>query len=507
MEQNFDMKIAKFPFLNSLSIDDDVKDRLSQHLYFTVIGKDDVLVSPIAKEKSPSTLLSEFNKVFNSNIDKMNSVLIDLEYSNKESFGPRSIAIPWKDRVDVFTETFKPQDTNLTNMRDVVEPGRKRLRPLSYVQALKLLKNDTNSGLPFYRRKGLVKERVLEDFDNLLKRKDPCILFTRTQEQKKTRSVWGYPIADTLNEMRFYSPLLEHQRKVSYRSALCDPMTTCLAMTSLLKRCSEGKDLILLSIDFSAYDTTVKFQLQKEAFNYIKSLYQSSYSSEIDYIFERFNSIGIVTPYGVLKGKHGVPSGSTFTNEVDSIVQFSIARSFGIDVENIQVQGDDGVYLLDKDKVDSFVNHFKSFGLVVNEKKSFRSQEFAVYLQSLFHIDYLKDGFIGGIYPVYRALNRIIYQERWSTFEDYGISGRDYYSIRTICIVENCKYHPLFKELVKFVLDNDKYSLDYSDQGLSKYVQMIDESKGAGEILRHQFGDNVSGINKFETVKIIRELG
>lgn len=98
---------AKFEFLNSLNLDSDVKERLSQHLYIETKGKDDVLLSPISRDVSPATLLSELDKVFDSGRDKMNKTLIDLEMDNRAKFGPRSIAIPWKDRLAKFKETFK----------------------------------------------------------------------------------------------------------------------------------------------------------------------------------------------------------------------------------------------------------------------------------------------------------------------------------------------------------------------------------------------------------------
>lgn len=497
----------RFAYLNDINVDINVKNKLSQLLFRTENGSKDVLLTPMAKEHSPETLLSEFNDVFDTNRSKMNDVLINLEESNRLKIGPRSIAIPWVQRSKSLRDSFEIAKRDTGNVDVKPLDVKARLRPLTTKNALALLKNSTNSGLPYYTKKGIVKERVLDKFETLLNRKDPCVLFTRTQEQEKTRNVWGFPIADTLNEMRYYSPLLLFQKELPYRSALNNPDEVSRRLTLLINLAVKTKYSIL-SIDFSSYDSTVNPSLQRLAFNYIKGLFQSQFHSDIDYIAERFRTIGILTPYGILKGEHGVPSGSTFTNEVDSIVQAIIAISSGLVTEDrFQVQGDDGVYLVPFDKVEELKEKFLSNGLIVNGDKSYVSSNYAIYLQNLYHFDYKdKSGVIGGIYPVYRALNRLMYQERWSTFEDYGIIGRDYYSIRSICILENCKYHPLFKELVKFILSKDKYSLVVSDKGLTKYVQMISETKGAGEILNHQYGDNVSGIKSFETFKLIKEL-
>jgi len=59
---------------------------------------------------------------------------------------------------------------------------------------------------------------------------------------------------------------------------------------------ASANDLMLLSIDFSAYDTSISPQLSRLCFDYIKSLYQANYSEEINYIYERFVNIGLVTP-------------------------------------------------------------------------------------------------------------------------------------------------------------------------------------------------------------------
>lgn len=506
LNQSMDVANLKLKYgLDKLDLDYNVIDKVSQHLTQTESGRKDVLLTPIGKDNDPNDILLKFDEVFEKNRFKMNETLISLENSNRDKYGPRSIAIPWKDRVKSLRVSFENSSYDKIVVKAL--PGRSNLRPLSLQHALKLLKNNTNSGLPYYTKKGIVKERVLDKYDTLLKRKDPCILFTRTQEQSKTRNVWGFPIADTLNEMRYYSPLLAYQKGLSYRSALTSPDTVSRHMTDLINKSSSGGST-LVSIDFAAYDTSAKSELQGAAFDYIKSLFQAKCLAELNYIEDRFRSIGILTPDGVISGDHGVPSGSTFTNEVDSIIQIIIATSLPyITYDTMQVQGDDGVYLVPLDKVDELFDRFKTNGLNVNGDKSFVSNKFAVFLQNLYHIDYLKDGIIGGVYPVYRALNRIIHQERWSTFEDHGLNGKDYYSIRTICICENCKYHPLFRELVEFILKYDKYSLDVSDQGIANYVQMVSDSKGAGEILNHQYGDNVSGIRNFETFKLIKELG
>nr|APG78271.1 RdRp [Shahe picobirna-like virus 1] len=509
------MKTIKYPFIANLNLDNLVNEKLSLYLDSIVRGSDQVLVTPLGSNYNPDVILKEFDLIFNSKTSQslMSNELLDIEMSNRSKYGPRSIQKPWVERKESLLKYFDKEVIGpdlITNPPD--SKMMFKLRPVSYNEAVRLLKNSTSSSLPFYTRKGDLKEAyIVHKSDLKYQVLFPCILFTRTQEGGKTRDVWGYCMSATIKEMMFYRPLLEYQRKLSWRSALVGPVDVDRRVTELVNSCIL-RDAALLSIDFSQYDATVKKKLQFEAFDYIKKLFQVKYHSEIDVIRDFFNNCGIITPDGVMTGSHGVPSGSTFTNEVDSIVQFLISTNTKhIFKENMQIQGDDGVYGLNKDNVDVIFNSFTKQGLKISDLgksgKTKVEDRFCIYLQKFYSPDYRgENGIIGGIYSVYRALGRLVYQERWTDFEDFGILGRDYYSIRSICILENCKHHPLFSDLVRFVVSLDKYKLEYSQDGLEKYVSMLTETSGTEGILKNQYGDDIRSISNFETVKVIKGL-
>jgi len=485
-----------YPFLKDLDLDQDVIRRLSIHLDSLKVGNSEIYTSPLCKEVSPKSILDSFDNLFESNLKRMNRPLIDLELSNRSKFGPRSIALPWKDRLDSVKRYFEGRPFNFPSLPSVSQTDidlRHNLRPISLENAVRLLKNSTNSGLPFYTRKSRVKDRLISNFFELSEREDPCILFTRTQESNKTRNVWGYPIVDTMMEQCYYSPILEYQKKLSWRSALRGPEEVDKEVTRLMDS-AKLRGLSLISIDFTSFDASVSLELIHRSFEYFKLLFQPKFGDDLDLLKVRFATIPLLTPSGILEGCHGVPSGSTFTNEVDSLAQCFSARSSGlIEYRDFQIQGDDGLYILNKADVSKLYDSFKSSGLQVNESKSYVADDYCVYLQCLHHFDYrnAKTGIIGGIYPLYRALNRILYQERWSNFEDFGLKGSDYYSIRTISILENCRHHPLFKEFVKFVYQLDKYHLRFSQNSLVKYCEMLEQGPGTGGVLINQYGDSI----------------
>lgn len=496
-----------FKFLNELDIDQDVKRRLSIHLKGIIKGNSDVYTTPLVKRISPEAILSRWDEIFEENKSAMNQNLIELESLNRSKFGPRSIAQPWSKRSSSLEDYFKVErkSSNLSISSSWFETA--NLRPLSNEKAMAKLKNKTNSGLPFYTKKDKVKQRTLREFNVLKYRKDPCILFTRTQEGNKTRNVWGFPMIDTLIESCYYFVLLEYMRLKPWRAALKGPDQVDKSITALIDKAMSNNQA-LISIDFSSYDSSVSPSLTRHAFNYIKSLFQQTYHDTIDMMCKRFYTIGIVTPDGVKKGEHGVPSGSTFTNEIDSIVQYLVAKSTRLVSDSeTQIQGDDGVYAVSLQDTEDFIKAFEAEGLNVNKDKSYIMKDSVVFLQNLYHPDYRqKSGIIGGVYPTYRALNRLIYQERWSNFEDFGLEGRDYYSLRAISILENCKHHPLFDKLVEFIWSIDKYSLGYTREGVNKYKEMVINGSGSGGLINNQYGDDIKGLKSFATVKLLSKL-
>lgn len=490
--------------LAELNLSDDALGKLSRLLDRTDSGVSEVLLSPIGNNQDPDIILKGWDDIFNSNRDKLNSVLLELEENNRSKYGPRSIAVPWSERRDTVLNSFSPDEGKEVGSKAISNIATEgRLRPISFDNAEKFIKLQTNAGLPTMISKGKSLTYVTMGLKYELARNLPSVPFTRTQENNKTRLVWGYPLAEVLNEMRFYRPILEHQRKMPWRAALNKADDIDAAITRLINH-ARGSGKQLVSIDFSNFDNSVKRSLQKFAFEvYFPSLFQTPYHPELAMHGERFNTIGLVTPDKILKGSHGIPSGSAYTNEVGSVVQYGISQDFDEELLFPQVQGDDGAYATFNPE--GLKDHFRSYGLDVNDDKSYISDNFVVYLQNLFHTDYEDNGIIRGIYPTYRALLRIVYQERFNDFSKDDISGKDYYAIRTLSILENVKHHPLFNELVDYVVKLDKYNLAVSDQGLSSYIKMRERQDGKDiRFTEYRRGDSF-GIKSFESYKRARK--
>jgi len=231
--------------------------------------------------------------------------------------------------------------------------------PMTFETVAKVTSNPGGSaGLTAYgstKAESMVRalERGIETM-NGDKYPEPCIAFSRTQFDEKTRLVWGYPYSMTVIEGLLAYPLIQR-----FKDGVT-PMAFALPSGAL------GTKLVVASyhnefaysIDMSAYDSSISSSLIKEAFKILRTWFDldaiepvtGKTVRDIFRLVEKyFTTSHIVMPDGhVYKGRrHGVPSGSYFTQVVDSIVNVIIAGtissrfSMNVDKKEIFVLGDD----------------------------------------------------------------------------------------------------------------------------------------------------------------------
>lgn len=221
-----------------------------------------------------------------------------------------------------------------------------------------------------------------------VKSPEPCLAFKRTQFGGKTRLVWGYPYSMTAIEGIFARPLLDAFKKGTTPLAFAQ---TTGVIGSKLRRASYRKNWVY-SIDMSSFDSSVSSKLIDVAFRIMATWFDMDSSIKIQtgeeisardvyqQIQTYFKTCPIVMPDGnIYKGrKHGVPSGSYFTQAVDSIVNVIIAGTvsskfhMGIDRSEIQVLGDDMLFWSNKHISLKLIADYASatFGVTFNPEKS-----------------------------------------------------------------------------------------------------------------------------------------
>lgn len=188
---------------------------------------------------------------------------------------------------------------------------------------------------------------------------EPCIAFARTQAGNKTRLVWGYPYSMTILEGLVAKPLLSKLKEGG--SPMAFAMPTGVVGTRL--RVSATNRKFAYALDMSKFDSSISDTLISFAFKVIRSWFNMSDEvlggwklSDVFRVIERyFKSTPILMPNGrVYWGKrHGVPSGSFFTQIVDSIVNcfvigtVSARFDLNVPIRHTLVLGDDMLFWSD----------------------------------------------------------------------------------------------------------------------------------------------------------------
>jgi hypothetical protein len=186
------------------------------------------------------------------------------------------------------------------------------------------------------------------------KKPEPCLAFKRTQFKDKTRLVWGYPYSMTVIEGLVAKPLIE---KFKRRNS---PMAFAIATGALgtKLRVASYHRKWAYSLDMSQFDATISSELIHVAFKILRTWFDDREvepvsGKTVDEIFKLienyFIHTTIVMPDGnIYYGKdHGVPSGSYFTQMIDSVVNViiggAISSHFKLNVSKreVFVLGDD----------------------------------------------------------------------------------------------------------------------------------------------------------------------
>lgn len=275
--------------------------------------------------------------------------------------------------------------------------GHSKLKPVSLVgtaaelfDALEIRK-DTSSGLTAYGETKFEAFTVgLDKAVKILtegKSPAPCLAGVRTQRKGKTRLVWGYPLEMTIIEAIIARPIINYFKGADHLMSF--GKTSHEIGTKM--RASQTTTQHFYSIDYSHFDSTVRSDAIRSAFRCFRTwfdlselVYGNVTVAEIFDLVERyFITTPIVMPSRehnyptlILGKKSGVPSGSYFTQIVDSFsnaaILFGVADRFKFTVldKNVYILGDDCLFftdsLLNLARISNYVN---TFGYLVNAQK------------------------------------------------------------------------------------------------------------------------------------------
>jgi hypothetical protein len=307
-----------------------------------------------------------------------------------------------------------------------------KLSPLPLDESLlETIQLSKASGSPEFLSKGEAFTKDLERAGKICERKTRrpyCMPFRRCQHGKrgpKTRLVWGYPLSMTLLEARFARPLincfLANPRVMAFGGTNAGAGARITGIENMGTR---------VSLDFSGFDATVSDHLIDVAFN-ILSTHFVSFDEEEKRAWSTVRGYFTRTPIAMPDGnmyvkRRGIPSGSYFTQLVDSIVnfiavQYAFLRAHDISIhqEKMLVLGDDCVLGCPVEPdVNALVRAFSEMGLQLNQDKTEVSREGSP-------VSFLGHTWNRGIKyrPVVELVKRAVYPEKHSS--QSGVEGID----------------------------------------------------------------------------------
>jgi hypothetical protein len=249
--------------------------------------------------------------------------------------------------------------------------------PLDWHEVGQFLRRDTAAGSTFMgSKKGDVMEEIYHEarwlghrmkqdgrrsFDPTRMRFPPCLAGQRGGmseiDEPKTRLVWIYP-AEMLVVEGFYAPLM-------YRDYMNEPNSPMLNGKSAQRLytewcCGLREGETLYGLDFSSFDTKVPAWLIKVAFNVLRQniIFDTFRGTKVgkedaqkwrnvwDAMVWYFINTPILMPDGRMFRKlRGVPSGSWWTQMIDSVVNHILVNYLAfcqeVEIRNLKVLGDD----------------------------------------------------------------------------------------------------------------------------------------------------------------------
>lgn len=243
------------------------------------------------------------------------------------------------------------------------------LRPLDLYEVIENMKLNTSAGLTAMGCKKVETiEYALTRAEQILRREKkprPCLAGIRTQQKDdgknyknlqevklfykgKTRLVWMYPFEMTIIEGMFAIALIDMFKKRK------TPMTIGVRKGILGGRIHNEVETrkYIYALDYSKFDSTIcskfikcAFRILKTNFGQFDDVQKEAWSRVVNYFLETT----IVMPDGYLYvgKKHGVPSGSFFTQLIDSVVNCilvgALSARFGLSLNRryFMVLGDD----------------------------------------------------------------------------------------------------------------------------------------------------------------------
>nr|WPV03048.1 RNA-dependent RNA polymerase [buhirugu virus 18] len=474
--------------------------------YFDIVrkGQPDEYRTTFARGSTIEEVLREWEPQLDSLSDKW-PTLVEFENDLKSKVGPMSVMKPLKDRLADIESYYEgillpSEPVSERAVKAVIRewsPAR-GLHLRNQSKTVENMKLSTNSGSPYFTKRRLVCNKTvpakvwqseLSTFQNLTGYLwNACAVLGwrgqeggRSKDDVKQRVVWMFPFGVNVQELQVYQPLVEAAQRFNLVPAWVSMEAVNDQMTRLFD--TKGHDDLIICTDFSKFDQHFNESLSEVARAIISAIFTDA-REWLTRVFPIKYAIPLAYDYGKVRtGKHGMASGSGGTNADETLahraLQYEAAQRQGQRLNpNSMCLGDDGVLtypgITSKDVMQSYSSH----GLVMNADKQYESTQDCTFLKRWHHKDYRVNHRCVGVYSTFRALGRLMEQER---YYDPEVWSSKMVALRQLSILENVKYHPLRDQFAEFCMARDKYRLGIDIPGFLDDIEL--ETKKAIDLM------------------------
>lgn len=455
-------------------------------------------------------------------------------------FLPQGESAPFDQRLDHFDEYFMhvsaPGIIHDKLWQKAKQIARQRLKfnesgsPISgekvTQRGLSEDKYNTSSGFDQYgkRKDPAILAHALANVDNCIRDRWPTTTGTRASMGKigkDARFIFMGSMAVNIKGQRFQQPLQDYVRNLGLDFFL--PWEgwekTQIGISKAWR-----KDLLKVGADYTAMDQHLNLYHGLECYDVIKHFFQPKYWDELKEIISYVFTMPVMTSSGMVDQLHGMPSGSEWTNFLETIWNYIFTIYLELKYHWHFVLrcgiGDDQLWFLDiageQEKViqyvkDVIIKEFDYAGLPGNLDKQEVSYVEVGFLQRYMCNDWSgPDGTVpgAGVYSLVRNTTSQVFPEFFHVLKNSGIEYNELFALRVIMIAENCIYHPLFEWYVKdFIAKANPNILEFVRRANSDIQSVENKAKKVANFIpTYNQEKQDQSILRFKTLQLLREV-
>nr|UDL14507.1 MAG: putative RNA-dependent RNA polymerase [Picobirnavirus sp.] len=297
----------------------------------------------------------------------------------------------------------------------------------------------------------------------------------------------------------------------------------------------DHEKMLKFGCDYTKMDQHFNFHHAEQCYDVIKEYFQPRYWDDLYESIHYTFFCDVVAPDYLISGPHAMPSGSGWTNFLETVFNFIllhyVAIKHGLGLGLAMGIGDDQIWFPghptiiktgssayaaleltharkrfdDEQKLADFiVSIFKSVGLDANPEKQEVSYDMVSFLQRHAYTDWSPSGIkYAGVYPTIRALTSEIYPEFYHNEKDWT---KNTFALRCLMILENCKYHPLFTDFCIFIAEGNKNIPEFCLSADADILLTRESAKKIRNFLPTYTQASLSmNPTHFESLRVIRE--